>query len=107
MFSGVLAAFSITIVVGAVIERIKFVTWIIFSTLWVPLVYSVVAHWVWHENGFLYKSGYVDHAGGTVIHITAGITGLIACLCVGKREEVDYDSKKSSPQLMLLGVAIL
>ena len=107
MYTGTIAAFAISIVVGAVIERIKFIAWMLFSIFWVPLVYAVVVHWIWDDSGFLYQSGFIDHAGGTVIHITAGVTGLIACLFVGKREEQDFDSKKSSPQLMLLGVAIM
>ena len=78
------AAITVALASGAYIERMKFSAWIIFSVLWVTIVYLPVAHWVW-GNGFLAKLGALDFAGGTVVHINAGIAALVGALVLGKR----------------------
>jgi ammonium transporter, Amt family len=78
------AAITVALASGAYIERMKFSAWIIFSVLWMTLVYLPVAHWVW-GGGFLAKLGALDFAGGTVVHINAGIAALVGALILGKR----------------------
>ncbi len=80
------AAITVALISGAYIERISFSAWTIFTILWMSLVYVPVAHWVW-GNGFLAKLGALDFAGGTVVHINAGIAALVGALILGKRKQ--------------------
>jgi len=80
------AAITVALASGAYIERMKFSAWILFSILWMTLVYVPVAHWVW-GGGFLAQMGALDFAGGTVVHINAGIAALVGALILGKRKE--------------------
>lgn len=80
------AAITVALASGAYIERMKFSAWLLFSILWMTLVYMPVAHWVW-GGGFLAKLGALDFAGGTVVHINAGIAALVGALVLGKRRE--------------------
>jgi Amt family ammonium transporter len=105
MFQGTFAAIAVAIVSGSIIERVKFSTWTIFSFLWVLLVYSPICHWVWGSEGFLH--GDLDFAGGTVIHVNAGVAGLVLSLVLGKRLHLDEERKPSSIKLMILGSALL
>lgn len=81
------AAITVALASGAYIERMKFSAWILFSVLWMTFVYLPVAHWVW-GGGFLAKLGALDFAGGTVVHINAGIAALVGALVLGKRREM-------------------
>ncbi len=105
MFQGTFAAIAVAIVSGSVIERIRFSTWTIFSFLWVIVVYAPICHWVWGSEGFLH--GDLDFAGGTVIHVNAGVAGLVLSLVVGRRLHLHEDRKPSSIKLMILGAALL
>lgn len=80
------AAITVALASGAYIERMKFSAWILFSILWMTLVYVPIAHWVW-GGGFLAKLGALDFAGGTVVHINAGIAALVGALVLGKRRD--------------------
>ena len=80
------AAITVALASGAYIERMKFSAWVLFSIIWMTLVYIPVAHWVW-GGGFLAKLGALDFAGGTVVHINAGIAALVGALILGKRRE--------------------
>ena len=80
------AAITVALASGAYIERMKFSAWILFTVLWMTLVYIPVAHWVW-GGGFLSKMGALDFAGGTVVHINAGAAALVGALILGKRKE--------------------
>ena len=104
-YQGCFAAISVSIVTGSVIERVKYSTWIIFAILWVMLVYAPIAHWVW-GNGFLQESGVLDYAGGIVVHFSAGISGLVLSIIVGKRKD-NNEYKPSSIKMMMLGSALL
>ena len=73
------------LIVGAFAERMKFSSMLIFSLLWLFLVYIPVCHWVWASTGWLFAMGLIDFAGGTVVHITAGVAALVAALVIGKR----------------------
>ena len=98
-FQSTFAAITIALASGAVIERMKFSTWIIFSILWVTFVYAPIAHVVW-GGGFLFDAGALDFAGGTVVHINAGITGLVLALLLGKRK--DYKKTAILPSSVVL-----
>ena len=108
MFQGTFAAITVAIVSGSIIERVRFSTWGLFTVLWVILVYAPVAHWVW-GGGFLSNSGEMDFAGGTVVHINAGVAGLVLSYLVGKRRQHSLEEvrKPSSIKFMILGSALL
>jgi len=78
------AAITVALASGAYIERMKFSAWVLFTVLWFTVVYLPVAHWVW-GGGFLAKLGALDFAGGTVVHVNAGIAALVGALILGKR----------------------
>ena len=86
VFQLTFAAITVALASGAYIERMKFSAWVLFSALWMTAVYVPVAHWVW-GGGFLMKLGALDFAGGTVVHINAGIAALVGALVLGKRKE--------------------
>ena len=79
------AAITVALASGAYIERMKFSAWLLFCVLWLTVVYVPIAHWVW-GNGFLAQMGALDFAGGTVVHINAGIAALVGALVLGKRK---------------------
>ena len=74
------------LIVGAFVERMKMSAMLIFVALWSLLVYTPVCHWVWGNNGFMLEWGVKDLAGGIVVHITAGVAALVACIMVGPRK---------------------
>ena len=81
---------------------------LVFMVLWSVLVYAPIAHWVWSPNGFLFGDGVLDFAGGTVVHINAGIAGLVCCLVLGKR--IGYGNEPMAPHnltLTLIGTSLL
>ncbi len=80
------AAITVALASGAYIERMKFSSWIVFTVLWFTVVYLPVAHWVW-GGGFLQSKGALDFAGGTVVHINAGIAALVGALVLGRRKD--------------------
>ena len=88
VFQLTFAAITVALASGAFIERMKFSAWILFVILWCTAVYIPVAHWVW-GGGFLAKLGALDFAGGTVVHINAGIAALVGALVLGRRKERD------------------
>ncbi len=98
------AAITVALASGAYIERMKFSSWVIFSILWMTLVYVPVAHWVW-GGGFLAKLGAFDFAGGTVVHINAGIAALVGALVLGKRQEASL--KPGNLTLVITGAGLL
>lgn len=85
-FQMTFAAITVALVSGAVVERMKFSSWIVFVVLWVTLVYVPIAHWVW-GGGWLFQLGALDFAGGTVVHINSGVAALALALLLGKRKE--------------------
>ena len=85
MFQGKFAIITPALIAGAFAERVTFKGYVIFIALWGILIYNPLCHWVWSEGGFLYQMGAIDFAGGTVVHISAGISGLIAALYLGSR----------------------
>lgn len=85
IFQLTFAAITVALISGAYIERMKFSAWVLFTILWMSLVYVPIAHWVW-GGGFLAKMGALDFAGGTVVHINAGVAALVGVLILGKRK---------------------
>jgi ammonium transporter, Amt family len=104
MYQLTFAAITVALASGAYIERMKFSAWVLFSILWMTLVYLPVAHWVW-GGGFLQTWGALDFAGGTVVHINAGIAALVGALVLGKRKEASL--KPSNLTLVITGAGLL
>lgn len=85
LFQMAFAIIAFAVVLGATAERMRIGATLVFAALWLLLVYAPVAHWIWHPEGWLYSMGHLDFAGGTVVHIVAGATGLAAALAAGPR----------------------
>ncbi|MGB4598600.1 MAG: ammonium transporter [Trichlorobacter sp.] len=108
MFQGMFAMITVALISGAVAERIKFAAWCLFVLLWTTLVYDPLAHWVWMVDGWLFKKGALDFAGGTVVHLSSGISALVLLFFLGKRH--GFPSERMAPHslpLTLLGVGLL
>ncbi|WP_274571369.1 ammonium transporter [Neisseria leonii] len=106
-FQMTFAVISTAIIAGAFAERMKYSAMMLFSGLWILLVYVPTAHWVW-GGGFMSEGGVLDYAGGTVVHINAGIAGLVAALVLGRR--TGYGREAMPPHnlaLTLIGAAML
>lgn len=86
MFQMTFAIITPALIVGAFAERMKFSAMLIFMLAWILLVYAPVAHWVWGNGGWLRTKGVIDLAGGTVVHISAGVAGLVAAIMLGRRK---------------------
>ncbi len=86
VFQMTFAIITPALIVGAFAERMKFSAMLIFMSLWLILVYAPITHWVWGDGGWLGGKGILDFAGGTVVHINAGVAGLVAAIVLGKRK---------------------
>lgn len=86
VFQAMFAVITVALITGAVVERMKFSALLVFSALWLTFVYSPVAHWVWGDGGWLINLGALDFAGGTVVHISAGISALALARLLGPRK---------------------
>ena len=109
LFQLMFAIITPGLVVGAVAERIKFTSYILFIALFSLFVYAPIAHWTWHPQGFLFKMGVLDFAGGTVVHISAGCAALAGALVL-KRRQVHLDHKEIPPAnipYVLIGTGLL
>ena len=95
------ASVAAALIAGAVADRMKFSAMLWFIGLWTVVVYAPVVHWIW-GGGFLAEEGVLDYAGGTIVHINAGIAGLVACLVVGKRK--GYGTENMAPHNALFSV---
>ncbi|OBZ94313.1 ammonia channel protein [Pararhizobium polonicum] len=108
MFQMTFAAITPALIVGAFAERIKFSAAVLFCILWATFVYFPIAHMVWDANGLIFGWGALDFAGGTVVHINAGVAGLIGAIMVGKRTGFGKDMMAPhSMTLTLVGAAML
>ena len=85
-FQMTFAIITPALIVGAFAERMKFSAMLLFMAVWLTIVYAPICHWVWGGDGWLGAKGILDFAGGTVVHINAGIAGLVCCLVLGKRK---------------------
>ncbi len=102
MFQMTFAIITPALITGAFADRMKFSAMVVFMTLWSILIYSPIAHWVWSPLGWINALGAADFAGGTVVHINAGIAGLMCCLVMGKR--VGYGHDNMSPYNLAFAV---
>jgi Amt family ammonium transporter len=108
MFQMTFAIITPALICGAFADRMKFSALCIFMTLWSLIVYSPIAHWVWAPSGWASQMGILDFAGGTVVHINAGIAGLVCALVLGKR--VGYGTDNMAPynlSLAVIGASLL
>jgi Amt family ammonium transporter len=108
MFQMMFAVITPALILGAFAERMKFSAFCVFTFLWATLVYDPIAHWVWGVGGFLRNLGTLDFAGGTVVHINAGIAALVCALTLGKR--IGHPDRLSPPHNLpfaVLGAAML
>ena len=106
-FQGTFAAIAVAIASGSMIERVKFSTFTIFVALWILAVYAPVTHWAW-GGGTTLNFGEMDFAGGTVVHINAGVAGFVVAMLLGKRKGYGTTAMKPfSPVLSVLGATLL
>ncbi len=108
MFQGKFAIITPALIAGAFAERVSFKGYVIFIAAWGILVYNPLCHWVWAEGGFLYKMGAIDFAGGTVVHISAGVSGLVAALYLrGRRGHPKAVMPPSNLVMTMMGAGLL
>ena len=108
MFQLTFAIITPALIAGAFADRMKFSAMLIFMSVWSLVVYAPIAHWVWEPTGWLAAKGVLDYAGGTVVHINAGVAGLASCLVLGKR--LGYGKEAMPPHnlvLTLIGASLL
>jgi Amt family ammonium transporter len=106
-YQGTFCIITAALISGAIVERMRFSAYMAFISLWALLIYAPIAHWVW-GGGWLAKLGALDFAGGTVVHVNAGVAALVAAIVVGKRR--DYPSSSLLPHnvpFTLLGAGLL
>ncbi len=107
-FQGMFAIITPALISGAIAERMKFSTYCVFILLWATLVYDPIAHWVWGSGGWLFEMGALDFAGGTVVHLSSGISALVIAIVIGKR--VGHSSEQMLPNNLgftVLGAGML
>jgi Amt family ammonium transporter len=111
MFQGKFAIITPALIAGAFAERVSFKSYCVFITLWSILVYNPLCHWVWGSDGFLYNlgaKGAIDFAGGTVVHISAGVSGLVAAIFIGSRRGYPYQViRPNNLVITMLGAGLL
>jgi Amt family ammonium transporter len=108
MYQGTFAIITPALISGAIVGRMKLIPYMIFIFLWSTVCYDPMAHWVWGSNGWLKQLGTLDFAGGTVVHILSGVSGLVAAAILGKRS--DYDSHSTTAHNLpftILGTGLL
>jgi Amt family ammonium transporter len=107
LFQMTFAGITVALVLGSIVDRMKFSSWIVFTILWITFIYCPIAHWVW-GGGWMGAMGALDFAGGNVVHINAGVAGLVLSLALGKR--IGYGKEAMFPSsiaLTALGAALL
>ena len=107
LFQMTFAGITVALVLGSIVDRMKFSAWVVFTLLWLTFIYCPVAHWAW-GGGWMGAMGALDFAGGTVVHINAGVAGLVLSFMVGKR--IGYGKEAMFPSsitLTALGAALL
>ena len=108
MFQATFAIIAVALISGALVDRMKFSAYLVFIALWSLVVYSPIAHWVWDAKGWLFQLGALDFAGGTVVHINAGISALVAAAVLGPR--LPSTRQKAIPHnipFVMLGAGLL
>ena len=106
-FQLMFAAITPALITGAFAERKRFGAFVLFTILWSILVYSPIAHWVWSTDGWLYKLGALDFAGGTVVHISSGVSALIVAILIGRRVVNGEGFEPHDVPMTVLGAGLL
>jgi ammonium transporter, Amt family len=106
-FQLMFAAITPALITGAFAERKRFGAFVLFTILWSVFVYSPIAHWVWSTDGWLYKLGALDFAGGTVVHISSGVSALIVALLIGRRTTNGESTTPHDVPMTVLGAGLL
>ncbi len=106
-FQMMFAVITPALITGAIAERVHFKAWMFLLGLWSLFVYAPVAHWVWGAKGWILADGGLDFAGGLVVHITAGVAGLVAALMFGKRINASEVNRPNDVSMIMLGAALL
>ena len=106
-FQMMFAIITPALIIGAFAERMKFTGFLVFMILWAMLVYVPVAHWVWAEGGWLRKLGALDFAGGTVVHINAGVAALVTAVMIGRRKGIGSPKSPHNLPFAMLGAGLL
>jgi len=108
VFQGMFAIITVALITGAVVERIKFGALLIFSALWMTVVYCPIAHWVWSDGGWLANLGVLDFAGGAVVHINAGVSALALVMLLGRRRGFpEQPMEPNNIPMVVLGAGLL
>jgi Amt family ammonium transporter len=108
IFQAMFAIITVALITGAVVERVKFGALLVFSVLWLTLVYSPIAHWVWGDGGWLANLGILDFAGGAVVHINAGISALALVMLLGRRQGFPREPMEpNNIPMVVLGAGLL
>ncbi len=108
LFQMKFAIITPALIAGAFVERVRFKSFMLFTLLWTTLIYDPVAHWVWGDGGWLKTLGSLDFAGGTVVHITAGVAALAICIALRrKKRAIDGRFQPDSVPLTLFGAVLL
>ncbi len=108
IFQAMFAIITVALISGAFVERIKFSAFLLFSLLWATLVYDPIAHWIWGAGGWLRNMGALDFAGGTVVHISSGVSALAIAFVIGSRK--GFGKQPMEPHnipMVVLGAALL
>ena len=106
-FQLMFAAITPALITGAFAERKRFASFVIFTLLWSLVVYSPIAHWVWAADGWLYKLGALDFAGGTVVHASSGVSALVVALLIGRRKANGERMEPHDIPMTVLGAGLL
>lgn len=108
IFQLMFAIITPALIVGGLAERVKFSSFVVVTVIWATVIYDPLAHWVWGAGGWLHQLGVLDFAGGTVVHISSGVAGLVAAIYLGRRAEHGSGSIKAhNVPFVLLGTALL
>jgi Amt family ammonium transporter len=108
MFQGMFAIITPALILGAVAERMRFSMWVAFITVWFLVVYCPIAHMVWSPEGWIFKSGAIDFAGGLVVHMSSGFSAIVAAIMLGKRRGFGKDPMPPhNLPLCLIGAGLL
>jgi len=108
IFQMMFAIITPALITGAFVERKRFKAFVIFSLIWATFVYDPIAHWVWSPHGWLHTLGALDFAGGTVVHISSGVSAMVVALVLGRR--IGFGQEKMEPHdttIVVLGAALL
>jgi Amt family ammonium transporter len=108
IFQAMFAIITVALFTGAIVERVKFSSLLIFSAIWLTVVYIPTAHWVWGSGGWLAKLGALDFAGGTVVHINAGVSALALVMLLGRRRGFPNDiMEPNNIPMVVMGAGFL